>query len=145
MFCNKSRRLPWYDVSLYIYSDHILHIQSYMHVYKLWSLDILNTGFFCTSPLCQIASMATRDTHTTNYPVNSAEVTAEARKLIETGDWHPRSNTHTRMPMHPNAHNTQQFVPLSTLALLTFTTTISFMRLPQQVADSSNEHVDSVI
>jgi hypothetical protein len=50
---------------------------------------VLNTGFFCTSPLCQIASMATRDTHTTHYAMSSAEVTAGGRKPIETGDSHP--------------------------------------------------------
>jgi hypothetical protein len=32
--------------------------------------------------------------------------------------------------------------PLAPLALLTFTTAISSLRLPQKVADSSNEHVD---
>jgi hypothetical protein len=53
--------------------------------------DVLNTGFFCTSPLCQIASMATHDTQKIKYPVSSVEVTADTWKLIETGDWHPRS------------------------------------------------------
>jgi hypothetical protein len=55
-----------------------------MPVYK--QFDVLNTGFLCTSPLCQIASMATRDMQTTKYPMSSVEVTADARKLIETGD-----------------------------------------------------------
>jgi hypothetical protein len=107
------------------YSSHILHIQSYMPVYKLCPptsysviyaciqtlptyfifshiclytnsgrFDVLKTGFFCTSPLCQIASMATRDTQTIiiKYLVSSVEVTADARKLIETGDYNIRDH-----------------------------------------------------
>jgi hypothetical protein len=64
------------------------HICLYTHS---GCFDVLHTGFFCIYPLCQLASMATGDTQTIKYPVSSVEVTADARKLTETGDWHPWS------------------------------------------------------
>jgi hypothetical protein len=68
----------------FIFSHICLHTNS-------GRFEALNTGFFCTSLWCYITSMATRETQTTIYPMSSADVTAVARKPIETGEWHPRS------------------------------------------------------
>jgi hypothetical protein len=73
------------------YSDHILHIQSCMPVYKHWSLWRFDNRILLHISDCQTAYIATCETQTTIYLVSSADVTAVARKPIETGEWHPRS------------------------------------------------------
>jgi hypothetical protein len=45
----------------FIYSDYIIYLQADMPVHKLCEFKALNTGFYCTSPRCQIVCMVIRD------------------------------------------------------------------------------------